>query len=556
MANIKILRKIFEKEIKPLTKELEEQIALFGTPVESVTQEEIELEIFPNRPDLLSTQGFLRSFKTFIGKEKGLKTYKLNKPQKDYKVIIKPSVKEVRPYTACAIVKNLKFNDDKIKEIVDIQEKLHTTIGRNRKKVAIGIYPLEKISLPITYEAKKPDEIKFLPLEAKKEMTGRQILQRHPTGRDYAHLLENASLYPIFTDSKNKILSMPPIINSHETGKITEQTKEVFVECSGHNQETLNKVLNIVITTLIEQGGQAYQMDLGKFKTPMSAKPGRYSAKPIPLLTPDLSTEKLSVSLENTNKLLGLELKESDLARLLPKMGYNYKSGKVEIPAWRTDILHEVDIIEDIAIAYGYNNLQPEIPQVSTVGQESLQSKIKTKLSEILIGLNLLEISTYHLIKPNETNEKNLIELEDSKTEHKILRSSLLEPTLRTLTENKDNEYPQNLFEIGTVFSKNPETETGIKETENLIISLTPGNFTQIKQILDNFTQTLDINYKLEESIHPNLIEGRTAKILINEKPIGYLGELHPNTLKKWGIKMPGAIAEISLEEIFKILKD
>jgi len=537
MANIKIPRKIFEKEIK-LTKETEEQISLFGTPLEKINDQEIEIEIFPNRPDLLSTQGFLRSFKAFIGKNKGLKTYKLNKPQKDYKIKVLPSVKQVRPFTACAIVKNLSFNDDKIKEIIDLQEKLHTTVGRNRKKVAIGIYPLEKISLPITYEAKKPDEIKFLPLEAKKEMTGRQILQKHPAGRDYAHLLQDKSLYPIFIDAKNKILSMPPIINSHETGKITEQTKEVFVECSGFQQETLNKVLNIIITTLADQGGQVYQMDLGKLKTP------------------DLSTEKIKIDLNNTNKLLGLELKESDLQKLLPKMGYSYTKSKVEIPAWRTDILHEVDIIEDIAIAYGYNNIEPEIPQVATVGEESQTSKIKTKLSEILIGLNLLEISTYHLIKPTETNEKNLIEIENSKTEYKLLRQSLLEPTLRTLTENKDNEYPQNLFEIGTVFSKNLESETGIKETENLIISLTPGNVTKIKQSLDNLTQTLNINYKIEESIHPNLIEGRTAEIIINDKPAGYLGELHPNTLKKWGIKMPCAVAEISLEEIFKILKD
>lgn len=536
MANIKIPRKIFEKQISPLSKELEEKIALFGTPVESVTQEEIELEIFPNRPDLLSTQGFLRAFKAFLGISKGLKKYNIKPPQKNYKVIIKPSVKEVRPFTACAIVKNLSFNDEKIKEIIDIQEKLHSTIGRNRKKVAIGIYPLEKISLPITYQALPPDKIKFIPLEYPKELTGRQILQKHPAGKDYAHLLENQDKYPVFIDAKNKILSMPPIINSHETGKISEQTKEVFVECSGFNQQTLNKVLNIIVTTLAEQGAQVYQMSLNKIKTP------------------DLSTEKISVSLENTNKLLGLELKESDLQKLLPKMGCNYSKGKAEIPAYRTDILHEVDIIEDIAIAYGYDNFKPEIPQVATTGEESQESKIKTKLSEILIGLNLLEISTYHLIK--QTNDKDPIEVENSKTEYKFLRPSLLQPTLKTLTENKDNEYPQNLFEIGTVFSKNLDEETGVKEIENLIISLSPGNFTKTKQILDYLTSSLNITYKLEESTHPNLIPGRTASIKIKEKQIGYLGELHPNTLKKWGIKLPCAVMEISLEEIFKILKD
>src|SRR3989344_4263294 len=203
---------------------IDEILSMFGTAVESISKEKVEVEVAPNRPDMLSQQGLIRALKSYTEKETGLKKYKILPPQKNYKVKISSSVKSIRPCTACAIVKNLSFNDEKIKEIIDILEKLHTTIGRNRKKVAIGIYPLEKISLPITYTAEKPNKIKFLPLEYPKELTGRQILQKHPTGRDYAHLLEDKPLYPIFIDAKNKILSMPPIINSHETGKITEAT--------------------------------------------------------------------------------------------------------------------------------------------------------------------------------------------------------------------------------------------------------------------------------------------------------------------------------------------
>jgi len=209
MANVKFPRKEFEKHIK-LTDSVIEQIPLFGTPLESLTKEEIELEIFPNRPDTLSMQGFIRSFKSFLGKSPGLKKYKINKPEKNYKVKIHPSVKTVRPYTACAIVKNLSFDDDKIKEIIDLQEKLHSTLGRNRKKIAIGIYPLEKIKLPIRYEARKPQDIKFIPLDTDREMNGLQILQKHPAGRNYAHLLEDYDKFPVFVDSNDKILSMPP----------------------------------------------------------------------------------------------------------------------------------------------------------------------------------------------------------------------------------------------------------------------------------------------------------------------------------------------------------
>jgi len=543
MTNVKFLRKEFEKEIK-LTPQVIEKISLFGTPLESLNDKEIEIEIFPNRPDLISMQGYLRGFKAFIGKSQSIEKYKLNKPLPNYKVKINPNVKPIRPFTVCAIVKGISLDSNKIKEIVELQEKLHITVGRNRKKLALGLYPLEKIKLPITYEARSPKDIKFIPLDLKKELTAPQILRIHPKGRAFAHLIKDLNKYPIFVDSNNEILSMTPIINSQKTGKVTEQTKEIFIEVSGFDLKMLNKTLNIVVTTLADMGGKIYQMNL------------EYKNKKF--TTPNLSLEKMKLSLENTNKLLGLNLKETELSKLLEKMGLKYKNKTATIPAWRTDILHEVDLIEDIAIAYGYNNILPQIPNVSTIAEESFESKIKSKISEILIGLNLTEISTYHLIKQKESKLaklKNLIEVENSKTEYKILRPNLLIPALRILAENKDQDYPQEIFEIGTVFSTDKNEETGIKETENLIVLSSPANFTKIKQLLNTLTSHLNLKYELEETTHSSLINGRTAKIIINEKEIGHLGEIHPETLRAWTIKMPCAILEISLDEIFNLLK-
>src|SRR3990167_4189456 len=232
MTILTLDRKKLEREIGKVDDKMKNKISMFGTPVENVTENEISVEVFPNRPDLLSFQGFTRAFLSYLGK-KNPPEYKTEKTEKDFKVIIDKSVKKVRPFTACAIVKNLKFDDEKIKEIIDIQEKLHSTVGRNRKKVAIGIYPLEKISLPIKFEAIKPKEIRFVPLDSEREMNGLEILQSHPKGREYAHLLEGMEKFPVFKDQKGKILSMPPIINSNDTGKISESTTEIFIECSG-----------------------------------------------------------------------------------------------------------------------------------------------------------------------------------------------------------------------------------------------------------------------------------------------------------------------------------
>ena len=542
MSNVTFLRKEFESSIGNITKEVEEKISLFGTPLERLTDEEVEVEIFPNRPDLLSLQGYARSFNAFLGKSPGLARYTIRKPEDNYTIKIFNSVKDVRPFTVCAIVKNIKFTDEKIKSIIDLQEKLHFTVGRNRKKLAIGVYPLEKITLPIRYEARKPKDIRFIPLEADREMDALQILKNHPAGRDYAHLLEGKELFPVFVDAKNKILSMPPIINSHDTGKVSLDTTEVFVECSGFDLLVLQKTLAIICATLADMGGRIYQMTLDYAN--------------MKIITPDFTPEKIKISINNINKLLGLDIKEKDLENLLPKMGYEYKNKTVSIPAWRTDILHEVDIIEDIAIAYGYDKIAPAIPNISTIGEESKESKMKSFISELLIGLGLLEISTYHLIKKQDAEQNNLqdmIELENSKTEYKYLRQDLVTPGLRVLSENKDNEYPQELFEIGTVFSldKKNKFETGIKETENLCILACPGNFTKIKQVLDSLTKNLGLAYSLEESTHPLFIDGRTAVIKIGEHRAGIMGELHPETLKAWGIKMPTSCLELSVKSLF-----
>ena len=541
MANVKFQRQELEKHIK-LTDEVIEKIGLFGIPVESLTEKEIELEILSNRPDLLSLQGFVRAIKAYLGKEKGLKKYKINKPEKDYKAIIESEVKNIRPYIACAIATNLSLDNEKISSLIDLQEKLHATLGRKRKKVAIGIYPLEKINLPITYTAIRPKEIKFIPLGSEKEMDANQILQKHPTGKEYASLLQSYNKYPVFIDSKKQILSMPPIINSNDIGRITEQTKSVFIECSGSDLNTLKKTLNIIVTTLADMGAKIYQMELHYGKTRE--------------ITPDFKLEIIKISLENTNKLLGLNLKEKELENLLQKMGHNYKRGRVEIPAWRTDILHEVDIIEEIVIAYGYDNLIPELPNISTIAEETKESRIKKKITDILIGLGLIETSSYHLIKAEEKDKSkidNIVELQDSKTEYKFLRPNLLIPALRILAENKDADYPQRLFEIGKIFtSERTSSESGINEKENIIIYISPANFTGLKQSLDYLTKLLNINYAIRESSHPNLVEGRSASVIINNKNIGYIGDIHPKTLQHWNIKMPVAVLEISLEEIYK----
>ena len=545
MAVIKVSKKQFEREIGKLDEKMQEKIALFGTPLETIAKDYLEIEIFPNRPDLLSYHGFKRSFLAFLNKRTGLKKYKLNKPEKNYVVRIESSVKDVRPYTVCAIIRNLKLNEEKIKEIIEIQEKLHTTIGRKRKKLAIGIYPLDKIKLPIIYKALEPDKIKFVPLESGKVMSGLEILQKHPAGKEYSQLLKGKAKFPIFIDNEKNILSMPPIINSEATGRVTDKTKEIFIECSGFDQKILKKCLNIIVTTFAEMGGKIYQMKIKSNE---------------PTTSPELKTEKMKLSTQNTNKVLGLDLQEKQIKQYLEKMGHEYSKEEVEIASWRTDILHEIDLIEDIAIAYGYENFEPEIPKISTIGEEDKKEIIKRKISEILQGAGFIETCNHHLTTRkdqftkmgiNEKTEVECLEVIESKTENNILRKNLSSGILKTFSKNIDSEYPQKIFETGRVFEVKLDQ---VKETERLAIGVCPGNFTEMRQTLDYLEKMLDIKITIKptEDQNSHLIDGRTGKIILENKEIGEFGEVHPKMLKGWKIKMPVSILEINLEEIFE----
>lgn len=549
MPTVTLNKKVFEKLVGkrlPIDK-LKDRISMLGTDLDKIEGNEIIVEVFPNRPDMLSEQGFARAFSSFIGVKTGLKKYTVKKS--NYEVKVDSSVKGVRPYTVCAVVKNLKFDDEKIREIIQIQEKLHVTLLRKRKKGAIGIYPMEAIKFPIKYLARKPKDIKFQPLEFSRKLTGLQILSQHPTGRDYGHLLEGFDKFPIFEDANAEILSMPPIINSHKTGKVTEDTKDIFIECSGFDLKTLDVCLNIIVAALSDMGGDIYETKVVYQK---------------PFITPNLEPRKWSVDLKFVNKMLGLELKEQEMKKLLERMGFGYEKGKVLVPAYRADIMHQVDFVEDIAIAYGFENFVPEIPNVSTIGEEDELEIFKRYVADILSGLNLLECETYHITNPYNLNKKmnndsECVELSNALTaDYSVLRSWVLPSLMQIFQENKHYEYPQNIFTIGTIFEVNTETETGVKEFNRVAVALCglESDYTKIRQVFDYLMQCLDLKTEFSSEDHPSFITGRCARVKSEGKGVAYIGELAPEVLNNWDIDMPIAAFELNLTELFNIINN
>lgn len=548
MPTININRKSFDKLVgkKVPDEKLKDRISYLGTDLEKVDDKEIEVEIFPNRPDLLSLQGFARAFASFIGHKKGLAHFDVRDSGES--VIIDKSVAKVRPYTACAIVKGIKYDDEKIKEVIQVQEKLHITYGRHRRKIAIGIYPFEKIKAPIRFLARKPNDIKFRPLEFPRELTGQQILSQHPAGREYGHLLEGCETYPIFIDANDQILSMPPIINSHTTGKISEKTTDVFIECSGFDFKALQKSINMIVTAMADMGGKVYSMSL------------KYPDKTV--VTPNLKPTLMNFDLEYCNRWLGTNLTKKQAEDCLLRMGYGMEKGKVLVPAYRADIIHQVDLVEDVAIAYGFDTFEALIPNVSTVGEERPFEVFKNKIANLLVGLGIMETATYHLTSPDQQCEymntkAPLVHLANSlSNEYTVLRAWIIPSLMEVLKNNKHNDYPQKVFCAGSIFKKKEDQEMNVTEHERLAVCLCAdtADYTEIRQVLDYLFRSLDLKYTIEDTEHSSFIAGRVGRVKVKDKGVAYIGEIHPQVLENWDLELPVAAFELNLTELYGLM--
>ncbi len=549
MPSVKLNKEVFEKLVGrklPLEK-LKDRISYLGTDLEKIEGNEIHVEIFPNRPDMLSEQGFARAFSAFIGHKTGMREYYVKKS--GYKLIVERSLPKKWPYALACIVKGLTFNDEKIREVIQLQEKLGMTLLRKRKKGGIGFYPLEKIGFPIKFKGMDPDTIKFRPLEYPDVITGREILAEHPTGIEYAHIVENWDKFPVFMDDKGILMSMPPIINSHDVGKIDETTKDVFLEITGNELNTLEVALAIMVTSLADMGGMIYSIDCLQ-----------QNGKTI--VVPNLKPREMILDINYCNKLLGLNLSKKDVKALLERMGYGMANGKVLVPAYRADILHQMDMVEDIAIAYGYDNFTAEIPKISTIGNEDPYYRFRERLANLLVGIRFMEVSTYHLtsldINSKMNHELEMIELEDSKSqEYGALRAWLMPNMLKILSENTDNPYPQEIFEIGTVFRKNYKEETNIEERFKLsvAISYARANYTYARQVLDLMLNHLEMKAELGALEHRSFIPGRAASVKVKGVKIGFMGEIHPEVLQNWSLEMPVVALEIDVDLLYELFE-
>ena len=536
---------------------LDEILANVKAEVKSYSQKENSVSVEMKdtaRADLWSVEGLSRALQGYLNHSRGIKPYSVGKSIIEVKV--DSQLFGIRPYICCSVVKDIHLSDAIIKGIMHLQDKLDQTHGRSRQKTSIGIYNLDLIKPPILYAAVKPSEVKFVPLGFSEKMSLDEVLERHPKGIEYGHIVKKNSFYPMLFDGENKVLSFPPIINSNDLGKIAEESRNLLVEVTGTQHKAVLDTLNLVTLALIDRGGKAYSATI---HYPENSE---YTERTV--VTPNFDNRHFQLSVEETNRLLGLQLSAQKISELLQVAGLDVEkvdaeSVSVLVPCYRVDVMHQVDLIEDVAIAYGYNNIEPLWRELATTGAANPQQHYVDNARELMIGLGFQEVLNTTLTNPDTLFSKmnvapsNIIEVSDPKVATMTcIRNWLLPGLMEFLSVNVSVEFPQKIFELGKVILLDETKETKTRDEDYLaaVISHPNANFTEIKSVLDSFMTNFGLDWKIEDFVHPTFIEGRVGKLIVSGVDVGVLGEVHPAVLAKWKLENPVAVFEADFQSV------
>ncbi len=520
--------------------ELIDTLPMMSSDIEDFDDEEIKVEFFPNRPDNLSVEGVARSFKGFIGQEIGFPDYKVEESG-EY-VTVDSDVASIRPYIGFAKIDNVDFTGDKLKYVMDFQENLHWVIGRDRKKVAIGIHNADVVEGPFKYIATPKDANAFVPLEKDTEMTPDEILTEHDKGKAYAHLIEDFDKYPLILDKDDNVLSMPPIINGELT-KLKEDTKNIIVDVTGTDERAVNQALNIICSSFAEVGGQIKSMEV------------KYEDKTIK--TPDLTPQEMSVHVDIANELIGgTNLNAEEIKELLLKARFDAEiiddnEVKAIIPAYRVDILHEVDVVENIAVQYHINDVVAELPDMNTVAYENDWFKAESTIREVMVTLGFQEIMSLmltneeaHYEKMNQEEKPHVQVARPITIDRTMIRTSLMNSLMEFLEDNTHEDLPQKIFEIGDVLylDETKENKTASSKKLAALVCHSTANFTEIKSIVTSVLANLGYSMEITDSENETFIKGRAADVTGEAQKgtiKGFFGEVSPEVITNFTLEYP-----------------
>jgi len=526
-------------------------------------EEVYKIEIGANRYDLLCLEGLVRALLVFQGKMSAPR-YSLTKPKQVQQLILDSSVLQVRPHVIGAVLRGVSFNKARYNSFIDLQDKLHQNLARKRTLASVGTHDLDTIQGPFRYMAKKPTDIKFIPLNQTKEHSSAELMELYSGDshlKSYLPIIRDSPVYPVIYDSKNVVLSLPPIING-EHSKITLNTKNIFFEVTATDLTKASIVLDTLVTMFSQYCDSPFTVEPVE-----TLLPGGQT-----LSYPKLSYRTESVAVSKVNANIGINIDPEKMSQLLTKMCLPTEVAgdtlTVTVPPTRADVLHPADIYEDVAIAHGYNNIVKTIPKTLTVAKQLPINKLTDQLREAVAQAGFTEALTFSLCSRDDVAAKMRKNIEDLPAVHisnpktlefQIARTSLLPGLLKTIQANRNMPLPLKLFEISDVVLKDAGAEVGARNERRLaavFYNKSPG-FEVIHGLLDRIMQLLECppakpgtgaGYTIRQGENPAYFPGRAADIVANGQLIGSLGVVHPEVVTAFELNQPCSSLEINIE--------
>lgn len=528
----------------------------------------VDFEITSNRPDCLSIIGMARETAVTFGRKLFIPEITVKENDENIKNLINIEIedKDLCMRYAARIVKNVKISDSPewmkerlteagvrpINNIVDITNYVMLEYGQ-----PLHAFDYEKI------EGKK--------INVRRAKKGEKLTTLDGKERE----LSDSML--VIADTK-KPLAVAGVMGG-ESSEITDNTKTILFESANFNGTSVrltSKKLgfrteaslrfekgidpNIAIDALNRVAELVNELGAGEVTEGII---DRYENK-FEQWTIDFYPEKI-------NKFLGTRIPTEDMVEILDKLGIKVIGGdilKVLIPTFRSDIELDVDVAEEIARIYGYNNIEPRMIEGQTLeGGRNREQLIEDKVKDVLVGSGLYEIMTYSFISPNDLDKINVPSgnslrrfikiLNPIGEELSIMRTTLIPSMLDVLSRNYSKKVDNaKFFEIGRVYWPLDDQKAKLPTEKNTLILGSYGDYDyfDLKGAVELLFQTLGIKkYEfLRETDNKSFHPGKAAKIVLKKGNIGLLGAIHPDIAERYGIPADTYICELDFDELVK----
>ena len=568
MPTISFFQKDFEQLLGQSASlaQLESWLPLVKGELKDFTQAtgEIRVELQDsNRPDLWSVEGIARQIRIKLQGSPLAYPFLDTKTRPKRRILVAEGLERVRPYVAACAATGYTVTEESLTQLIQAQEKLADLYGHKRKTVSVGLYRLSRIQFPVTYGLVKPTEARFTPLGFSEKLTLQDILTVHPKGIEYGSIMADQPLLPLLWDTEGQILSFPPIINSQDIGQVLAGDSALLVEVTGTDMRMVLLTLNIFATNLADRGAAIDPIDV---QYPYDTGWGKS------IRTPCDISDVQKIPLKAIDSALGLPFDAELVQQTLRAYGYEVKASRhtlaVRLPHYRSDLMHPVDVAEDVAISRGYDSFVPAMPAQFTVGSLSSLEMMSDYIRDHMIGQGFQEIFSNILLSHEELVERMRLPASDQVVEvdnvmsqsFSCLRSWIVPSLLRVETASPRAFYPHRLFEIGEVAIPDLSRELGSRTEIRLgiVIAHPHANFSEVHTCLDvlMFYLVKDYelmfylvkDYELDPLSHGSFLDGRAGTILCQGQSRGLIGELHPEVLENWGISVPISVCELDVD--------